>query len=308
MLIILGTKTGEQYMKQHQTQPNKSRPNVKPLVHWAIYKKYILRFKKREPTQVTGILKTAQDTLSFKYNPQTMSIDLPTEKIFINEHGWELEKIVKAEPNYSELIQQLEYALSQDLPGKIVQYEMAPKPRTDSEIGNQPPKNARAGGVLALIYPHNQQFYIPLILRPSYKGVHSGQVSFPGGGHEEKDKNITATALREAHEEIGIQPNQVHILGKLTPLYIAPSNYLVHATVGWSNQRPDYCIDTHEVAQLIESPLTELLNPSNRRQERWTLRNRETDVPYFAVQNQTIWGATAMLLNELISLTPIKNI
>jgi len=154
---------------------------------------------------------------------------------------------------------------------------MAPKPRTDSEIDNQAPENARKGGVLALIYPHNQQLYIPLILRPSYEGVHSGQVSFPGGGHEQTDENITATALREAHEEIGIQPDQVQILGKLTPLYIAPSNYLVHATVGWSNQRPEY-------------------------------RDREANVPYFAVQNQTIWGATAMLLNELISLPPITNI
>jgi len=297
----------------NQVQPKNLRPNVKPLVHWTIYKKYTLRFKKRESQQVTGILTTPQGPLTFNYNPQAMSIALPNETILINEHGWELKQIAKTEVsstryNHSLFIQQLEHVLRQELPGKEVQYQMAPKPRTDSEIDNQAPENARKGGVLALIYPHNQQLYIPLILRPSYEGVHSGQVSFPGGGHEQTDENITATALREAHEEIGIQPDQVQILGKLTPLYIAPSNYLVHATVGWSNQRPEYHIDPHEVEQLIELPITELLKATNRHQERWVLRDREANVPYFAVQNQTIWGATAMLLNELISLPPITNI
>jgi hypothetical protein len=94
----------------------------------------------------------------------------------------------------------------------------------------------------------------------------------------------------------------VTVLGHLTPLYVYASNYLVLPTVAWVDYRPDFRADPYEVAQLIEAPLLDLLDPGNRRIETWELRGRTGEVPFFAIQGQTIWGATAMMLSELLSL------
>jgi 8-oxo-dGTP pyrophosphatase MutT (NUDIX family) len=153
-----------------------------------------------------------------------------------------------------------------------------------------------------LFYPQHGQIYLPLILRPTYDGVHSGQVGFPGGGHEQGDADLVATALREAHEEIGVQVHEVVLLGQLSPLYVFASNYLVYPTVAWSPARPPFDIDVREVAQLLEVPVTDLLNPGHQRLEEWQLRGRLVHVPFFAIQEQKIWGATAMMLSELLSL------
>lgn len=177
---------------------------------------------------------------------------------------------------------------------------MAPLPRPGWEVDFQPETPPRQGGVLALFYPQADQLYLPLILRPTYNGVHSGQVSFPGGGQEAIDADISATALREAYEEIGVEPAQVQILGRLSKLYIRPSNYEVTPTVGWVEERPDFRTDPYEVARLLEVRLADLQNPHNRHQEEWQLRDRKANVPFFSVCGQTIWGATAMILSELL--------
>jgi 8-oxo-dGTP pyrophosphatase MutT (NUDIX family) len=93
--------------------------------------------------------------------------------------------------------------------------------------------------VLALLYPHAGQIFLPLILRSTYPGVHSGQIGFPGGGYEATDGDLTATALRETYEEIGVHASQYTVLGQLTPLYVSASNYLVQPIVGWIDYRPD---------------------------------------------------------------------
>lgn len=207
---------------------------------------------------------------------------------------------------FSSFLHQLRLDLSAPLPGRTVQYKMAPRPRPGGEIDNEPGQDTRQGGVLALFYPRSDRVYLPLILRPTYQGVHSGQVGFPGGGHDDTDDDLTATALREAYEEIGVQPGDVAVLGHLTPLYVVASNYLVLPTVAWIGYRPDFHPDPYEVARLIEVPLLDLLNPGTRRSELWTLRGNTVEVPYFAVQEQTIWGATAMMLNELLSLPAMR--
>lgn len=182
---------------------------------------------------------------------------------------------------------------------------MAPQPRPSQPIGESydtPRADARRGGVLALFYPQAERIYLPLILRPTYVGVHSGQVGFPGGGHEELDTDLTATALREAYEEIGVHTSEVTVIGQLTSLYVYASNYVVQPTVAWVDYRPDFRPDPYEVAQLIEAPLLDLLDPHNRRSEMWDLRGRVAAVPFYAIQGQTIWGATAMMLSELLAL------
>ena len=204
---------------------------------------------------------------------------------------------------FEDFVAKLGTELSRPLPGRDAQYLMAPRPRSGAAGRyDQPAENARQGSVLALFYPHNSQTRLPLILRPTYSGVHSGQVGLPGGGHEEIDRDLAATALREAYEEIGVHPKAVNILGHLSPLYVYASNYLVHPVVGWTAARPDFRIDPYEVARLIEANLGDFFDPNNRVEEEWQLRDRVASVPFYRIDGEAIWGATAMILSELFSL------
>jgi 8-oxo-dGTP pyrophosphatase MutT (NUDIX family) len=204
---------------------------------------------------------------------------------------------------------QLRHDLGQDLPGRAAQYRMAPQPRSGGSLPyDEPSPNARQSSVLILLYPHQDTLFLPLILRPTYNGVHSGQVSFPGGGREPGDPDLVATALREAQEEIGISVREVTVLGQLSPLYIYVSNNLVYPIVAWSAQRPNFHPDPQEVAQLVEIPLIDLLNPANRYEEEWQLRDRVATVRFYHVQGQKIWGATAMMISELLALPVIAGL
>ena len=207
---------------------------------------------------------------------------------------------------FSRFIEQLATDLQAPLPGRAAQSRMAPQPRPNAFPYDQSPDDARRGGVLILLYPVDDQPYLPLILRPTYDGVHSGQVGFPGGGQESDDPDIVATALREAQEEIGIALEPITVLGQLSPLYVFASNYLVQPTVAWMAQPPHFQIDTREVAELLEMPLAALLDPANVQREDWELRGRTVDVPFFRIQDQTIWGATAMMLSELLALPAME--
>lgn len=196
----------------------------------------------------------------------------------------------------------LQRNLAAALPGRPAQALMAPLPRPGWHPDDRPDEPARQSGVLVLLYSLKGRLHVPLILRPTYDGTHSGQVAFPGGGIEEDDRDLTETALREAHEELGIAPNDVHVLGALTELYIRPSNYEVYPTVGRLNAKPIFRPDPGEVAQLLEVPLADLLDPTNQRREQWQLADRSALVPYYAIEGQNIWGATAMILSELLAL------
>lgn len=208
--------------------------------------------------------------------------------------------------HFEPFLRQLRKDLAGPLPGRAAQYIMAPQPRPGGSFPyDQPRPDARRGGVLVLLYPHEGELSLPLILRSTYNGVHSGQVSFPGGGYEVEDGDLTQTALREAYEEIGVPASQTTVLGQLSPLYIFASNYLVHPTVAWAPTRPPFKLDPYEVALMLEVPLLQLLDPSLRQVEEWQLRDRVADVPFFAVQEQKIWGATAMILSELLALPAV---
>ena len=207
---------------------------------------------------------------------------------------------------YESFLRQLRIDLAHPLPGWDAQQQMAPRPRLSSAPSAEPGAGTRQGGVLVLFYPHVDRIYFPLILRPTYSGVHSGQVGLPGGGYEEIDGGMADTALRETYEEVGVHPSQVTLLGPLTPLYVYASDYLVQPFVGWTDYRPDFHPDPYEVAKLIEAPLADFLSPDNRREEMWQMRNRDVLVPFFEVEEQVIWGATAMILNELLALPAMK--
>lgn len=210
--------------------------------------------------------------------------------------------------HYEPFLRQLRIDLSHPLPGQDAQQRMAPRPRRGSFTPKKPGQETRQGGVLILLYPYADQVYFPLILRPTYSGVHSGQVGLPGGGYEEIDNGMAETALRETYEEVGVHPSQITLLGTLTQLYVSASDYLVHPYVGWTDYRPEFRADPYEVAKLIQAPLAEFLAPGNHQEEMWQLRGNDVLVPFFDVQDQVIWGATAMILSELLALPAMRKL
>ncbi|WP_338812848.1 CoA pyrophosphatase [Bernardetia sp. Wsw4-3y2] len=173
-------------------------------------------------------------------------------------------------------------------------------------------KKTRIAAVLMLLYPYqdedgNEKFdwKMPLVLRPQYEGMHNhgGQIGLPGGGREEQDENLMMTAIRETQEEIGVIVPKINILGSLSDLYIPPSDSMVTPFVGFLDAKPNFIPDPKEVARIIEAPLSSLQNPKLRLQKKVTLPNKIVlDVPYFSVNEDSIWGATAMMLSEFLHL------
>ncbi len=204
----------------------------------------------------------------------------------------------------ADLVKRLLDALSRPLPGLEAQLRMAPCPR----VGWDPltiPEGTRDGAALLLIYPHDEAFYLPLTVRGSGMRNHTGQVSLPGGGVDDGE-TIEAAAVREAEEEIGVDRRQVQVLGRLTPLHIPVSNFLLHPVVGVVPARPVFNRAEWEVARIIEPTLEQLRDPATVKRE---FRTRTTagqavqvDVPFFDLQDEKVWGATAMVLAEFCAI------
>jgi len=189
------------------------------------------------------------------------------------------------------------------LPGLDAQLRMAPTPpvgreATDGTAGLRP------AAALLLIYPRDEAWHIPLTVRGSGLRHHTSQVSLPGG-RVDPGESLEEAALREAHEEVGVSPGHVEILGHLTPLPIWVSHHLLHPVVGVASSRPDFSLATHEVERLIELPLADLRKPEMvglERRERSRPPFGVMDVPYFDVAGARVWGATAMVLAEFLAL------
>lgn len=178
------------------------------------------------------------------------------------------------------------------------QRQMAPVARAIRRPDNLQGK-ARVGAVLLLLYPKEEQFYFVLTRRRDDLNSHAGQISFPGGRQDDGEL-LTQTALREAHEEVGIVPAEVKILGELTPIYIPPSDFEVHPFVGWHAAAPQFLPGEWEVAEILEVPLPHLFDPANRRQEPRDFNGYTLQIPYFAVGEHKVWGATAIMLSEFV--------
>ncbi len=203
----------------------------------------------------------------------------------------------------SDLSRQLRQRLVLPLPGAEAHYKMANVERRVNSSRFKIPDDARKGAVLILLYEDEGKIYFPLIVRPEYDGVHSGQIAFPGGGFEESDETLQHTALREAQEEIGIFKNDVTIIGSLSSLYIPPSNFLVHPFVGTLSYKPHFVPDETEVAGIIETDLESVMDESLVSEKIIKLSTgMEINTPFFNFENQTVWGATAMILSEVKSL------
>lgn len=193
-------------------------------------------------------------------------------------------------------IQNIKNELQKPLPGLIYQAKMAPLIRLNNYNPNPP--GARKGGVLLLLYYDTAKLYITLIKRAEDGGVHSGQISFPGGKYEPGDKSLIQTAKRETFEEIGVNGSQVEIIGKLTTLYIPVSNYIVHPTVGFTKSIPQFVPNKTEVNKIIVVPLEHFLYENNIQFGEIELRTNKIKTPFYKIDEHIIWGATAMIMSE----------
>lgn len=179
---------------------------------------------------------------------------------------------------------------------------MSPRHDARREALSVEGRDCREAGVLVLLLPKNNDSpTIILTVRHEELPDHPGQVSFPGGQREDGEA-LSDTALREAKEEIGLDPQSVDVLGTLTPLYIPPSNFCVHPFLGAVSHAPALRPMDREVDEVLQVPVDHLLDPDSRIVETWTLHGAEVDVPYYEVEGYTVWGATAMMLAEVLEL------
>ena len=187
------------------------------------------------------------------------------------------------------------------LPGLKSHLLLAPLYRhTDLNSFNYNNINPKKAAVLIHFYPsENDQLSFVLIERNKYPGVHSGQISFPGGKYEDKDKDLFSTALREANEEVAIQKNTVEYIRTLSKVFIPPSNFIVTPFLSYSSFRPNLIPEGSEVSEIIEFPLNDLLETRISLTRFINFSKNSMRVPCFKYNQKIIWGATAMILSEL---------
>jgi 8-oxo-dGTP pyrophosphatase MutT (NUDIX family) len=192
--------------------------------------------------------------------------------------------------------------LSAPLPGAAIgpRYELESPPHRKSHY-DPPPPGARQAAVLILFYPYQQQWHLPLTLRPAHLPDHAGQISLPGGAIEPGESSAAA-AVREFHEELGAPGLAVRQLGRLSSIYVQVSNFRVDPWVVVADERPDWAPNPVEVEQLLEIPLEHLLDPANLGYQQRHRGEVAFRAPHFLWQGHRIWGATCAILGELVTV------
>jgi 8-oxo-dGTP pyrophosphatase MutT (NUDIX family) len=205
--------------------------------------------------------------------------------------------------NWLKFTSLLSERISLGLPGIDAQLLMAPVHRINEIKSGLQYRDSVKSSVLILLFPEEEKIKTVVMLRPAYVGVHSGQISLPGGKWETSDIDMATTALRETHEEIGVPPSEIRLLGQLSPLYIPPSNYLVFPYIGVSHSKPEFLKDPSEVQEIIEIDIAELLNKDTCTTRKLTFKDGSVlEVPCYTFGEIIIWGATAMIFSEFIAL------
>ncbi len=202
-------------------------------------------------------------------------------------------------------IEKLKFLLETNLPGEKAHQKMAPLNRSISSLARENAIDYKESAIAVVLYKHENEFEIILIQRPIYEGKHSGQVSFPGGKKEKTDLNLFQTAIRECFEEIGLSLGKENHVGKLTPVFIPVSSFHVEAHLFYLDLKPDLKADTREVSEIFSIKLNHLLDENFVKKmdmEQITDAPNKIflkEIPYFDLENKIIWGATALILNEL---------
>lgn len=191
------------------------------------------------------------------------------------------------------------------LPGLASQLKMSPPFRLElMDQQREAMKTSKKAAVTALFYPDEKQVTkLILILRKTYKGVHSAQVGFPGGRREDSDESLMHAALRETWEEVGVPIADIEVLKAMTELYIPPSNFTVYPFLGITHQTPDFIKQDEEVEDLIEVLLTDFVDETAVTSVKvMTSLKKEMEVPALMLNGHIVWGATAMMLSEIKDL------
>jgi len=205
--------------------------------------------------------------------------------------------------NFNDFKSRITIFQTTELGGLNAQFKLAPKIRLKYDADKIRENNPRKAAVLALFYPNkkNETCFL-LTKRASYKGLHSAQISFPGGKLDKKDRNLKHTALRETFEEVGILESSIEIIRELTDVYIPPSNFLATPFLGFMNEQPNFNLN-YEVDQEIEVLLRDLLNETNFTSIKMNTSYMDNiEVPCFKLKDYVVWGATAMMLSEIKEL------
>lgn len=199
--------------------------------------------------------------------------------------------------------------LSEPLPGLASHLKLAPTSRA-KEIANYNGKiiDAKKSAVMILLFHEEGDLKVIVIRRSFYVGIHAGQIAFPGGRYEEEDGNVENTAKREIEEEIGISSDKIQVLGRLTDIYVPPSNFLISIFVGYLDQRPIYKIDEREVAEVIEIDFNDFYKENIIHEKEFLVPSMQssTKALYYQVGNIELWGASAMVMTELLDVLSVN--
>ena len=202
---------------------------------------------------------------------------------------------------YSAVKTYLKETLQGELPGINAHSKMLPPGRRlktyDNEISS-----VKLSSVLLLLFPEGDQLYICLTKRPQTMKHHPGQISFPGGKVEKEDRSAEMTALREAREEVGINPDAIEILGKLSDLYVEVSKFSIQPFLAWADRKPDFVVDYGEVEELILFPVSDFVANEIISETELETVTGPLQIKYYPYNGEFIWGATAMILSELIEI------
>lgn len=203
-------------------------------------------------------------------------------------------------------IRHIRHRLKQDLPGRDAQMRMAFARRAEElKLNPTTPQGAKVACVTLMLWQNQADWHTVLIQRTQNPlDRHSGQVSFPGGKHEQNDESLSQTALREAQEEVGVEPAQVEILGQLTELYIPVSNFVVYPFVGLLSGKPQFTPQPGEVDTILTPPVSHFQQEENKdfKELRVGTGILLKDVPCYLVEGRAVWGATAMIISEFLEI------
>jgi len=202
---------------------------------------------------------------------------------------------------YEDLKYRLKNSLLSELPGSRAHQKMLP-PGRQLKISEIESSSVRMSSVLVLLFPDGDRLFTCLMKRPATMKNHPGQISFPGGKVEKEDASAEAAALREAHEEVGIEPSKIEVIGKLSDLYVEVSQFTIQPFLVWTDERPVFKIDSGEVEELILFPVSDFITDETFPETEIQTSIGLLRVKYFPCKQGKIWGATAMILAELIEI------
>jgi 8-oxo-dGTP pyrophosphatase MutT (NUDIX family) len=204
--------------------------------------------------------------------------------------------------NFDEFLVSLSKIKNIPLPAEASQFKMSPPFRRELiSHYKEAMKDAKRAGVLAMFYPNaTNETHLALILRKTYRGVHSAQIGFPGGKYEDEDKTLKHTAIRETWEEIGVPEHQIKVIKQMTEVYIPPSNFYVQPFIGIAQNTPKFIKQDEEVEDIVEVSLAHFLDENNVCNKLVaTSYTAQIEVPAYELNGHVVWGATAMMLSEI---------